>query len=256
MMHAILKKIIALLFSSIFLVHLVASPVFADGMIMPPPDYWVYQSEQKAVVYFQNDVETLVLSIKFQGDAKDFAWIIPVPAKPSVEKAREDLFENLEELTSSFLSRSGIKKQLYTGLSEEENPTAVTVWETKKIDIYETSVLSSTSSRALQKWLENNHYAYPKTYEYLLREYIDDGWFFVAVKIDTSVEPTIASQKLKSGHAAPLKLTFNTTQPIYPMKISQVTYSPAPTPPPTPPHPYPSPLCPTRLSPPSGPSSP
>ncbi|MBU1110391.1 DUF2330 domain-containing protein [Patescibacteria group bacterium] len=230
-MSRLIKKVLIFLFGSIYLFVALAGSAQADGMVMPPPSHWVYQSDQKAVIYHQGNTETMVISIKFRGDAEDFAWIVPVPSRPVVDKAREDLFENLDELTKA----SDYRIMALGGkFSSESADASVIVWETKKIDIYEIAVLSSTNSGALREWLTKNGYQYPSDYEYLLREYIEDNWFFVAVKVDTSIEPSIAEQKLKSGHAAPLKFTFTTSQPIYPMRISAVTYTPRPTPTPTP----------------------
>lgn len=190
-------------------------------MVLPPPDYWVRESDQKAVVYYEDGIETLVLSITFAGDAKDFAWVIPVPNRPQVEKAQEDLFKNLAELTQE--SR-GVPVPMtgLGGVELEAYKEQVTVWETKKIDIYEITVLSATESGALSEWLNQHGYLYPTAYQYLLNEYISDQWFFVAVKVDTSTEPSVAESKLKSGHAAPLKLVFQAKQPIYPLKLSAV----------------------------------
>lgn len=211
------RIIIALL----FLLPFFSTSAFADGMVIPPQDYWVRESDQKAVVYYEKGIETLVLSIKFSGDAQDFAWVIPAPNRPEVEKAREDLFTNLEELTQP--RWDGLVPMLETmGGGGKSLPEPVIVWETKKIDIYEITVLSSTDSDALAKWLNEHGYLYPTSYRYLLNEYIDDGWFFVAVKVDTSMEPSVAESKLKTGHAAPLKLTFEAKQPIYPLKLSSV----------------------------------
>lgn len=232
-MARFVRRLVAFCITFSFILGVLSSSVSADGMVIPPRDHWVYQSDQKGVIYFEDGQETLVLSMKFRGDAEDFAWVIPVPSRPTVEKSREDLFENLERLTRySYRRGPGIMQS--AGFEAAIDKSEVTVWETKKIDIFEIAVLSSSDSGALREWLAQNDYAYPESYEYLLREYIDDGWFFVAVKVDTSVESSLASSRLKTGHAAPLELTFATEQPVYPMKITAVTYAPKPTPTPTP----------------------
>jgi hypothetical protein len=32
----------------------------ADGMIIPPPGYWMYETDQKAVIVHENGIETLM----------------------------------------------------------------------------------------------------------------------------------------------------------------------------------------------------
>ena len=201
----------------------VPSVTLADGMVMPPIDQWIQETDQKAVIFYDKGVETMVISIAFQGDAEDFAWIVPTPSKPTVKKGSDELFTNLESLT-------GYSDIYYNdslapfGAIQESTKSEVTVVETKKIDYYDVTVLSSTDNDSLTKWLNDNGYNFPTAASYILNDYINNGWYFVAMKIDPeSLGWTDVEGQLRSGHATPVSLSFTTENIVYPMKISSVT---------------------------------
>ena len=217
-MLKILKKILLIL-----LVGLFPASSLADGFIVHPPGYPVYETDQKAVIFYEANQETIILSAAFRGQAKDFAWIIPTPNRPKVEKSSDELFVSLDELTRTkrdwekpipLINEGGITQKPYT---------PVTVWENKKIEYYNISILSADNSHNLVNWLNKNGYHYPKEYDYILDDYIDNHWFFVAAKIDLNIihEQNI-NQQIKTGHIIPLKINFTTSKIVYPLRISSI----------------------------------
>lgn len=193
----------------------------ADGMIVPPPYRKVSETAQKAVIWHDGITETLILSINFKGDAEDFGWIIPVPAKPEVSKASDELFTALEELTVPKVPRYKTPLGI-GGYMEAPQKSTVQIIETKRVDIYDITVLKSGTSADLATWFSENNYPYPRDAEYILDNYIDNGWYFVAAKISTKALGYKTSQQLREGHATPLKLVFRSEKIIYPLKISSV----------------------------------
>ncbi|MFA5069967.1 MAG: DUF2330 domain-containing protein [Patescibacteria group bacterium] len=216
-----MKKIIIIFGLLLILVPIKTS---ADGMIVPMPDYYMYESDQRAVILYEGgtQTETMVLSVKFQGNAKDFAWIIPVPNQPEITKGSDTLFTAVSELTQgNYYNYYGASE---LGLGSTRNVTQdVSVVETKKVDYYDITTLTSTDSQALVKWLNDNGYPYPAGSEYIFNSYITNNWYFVALKIDTTaLAGTAATTDLREGHATPLKLTFKAKNLVYPLKISSV----------------------------------
>ena len=47
------------------------SSVFADGGYFPEPGYWVRPGEQQAVILYENNVETMMVTSSFQGNSKN-----------------------------------------------------------------------------------------------------------------------------------------------------------------------------------------
>ncbi len=194
----------------------------ADGGVFPPPYYRVAESSQKAVIFYDKGKETLVLSIAFKGDAKDFGWVIPVPQRPEVTKGSDEIFTSIQEITGKYrrFGYTDVMQFSMMGATKEEE---VTVVETKKIDYYEIAVLSATDSNALAKWLSDNGYQYPEEAAYILNDYVNNQWYFVAVKISPEAQGADEVMNgLKEGHAVPLKLEFNSEAIIYPLRISAI----------------------------------
>ena len=212
------KKIIFSLFVCALFLPLLSN---ADGMVIPPLNYYTWETSQKAAIFYESatQTETLQVSMTFSGNAKDFAWIIPVPSQPSVEKGSQTLFTALETLTGYSYSYDYAMPafESTTALDKE-----VTVVEQKAVDYYDVSVLSATDAKALSKWLNENGYQYPEKYAYIFNDYINNGWYFVAAKIAPDlVDSTAIASQLYGGTATPLQFTFSTANIVYPMKISQ-----------------------------------
>lgn len=193
----------------------------ADGMVLPPPDRYVYETGQKAVIFYEKGVETLVLSTSFKGDADDFAWVIPTPQKPEVNKSSDELFSSLEKLTAPQVDYNR-PQPLYLGAAGGLEEKSVQIIETKKIDYYDITVLKAGDKEALVKWLNDHEYQFPENSSYILDSYITDKWYFTAVKIDASSTSSGVEAQLREGHAIPLQLVFKTDKPVYPLKISSV----------------------------------
>ncbi|MFH1171278.1 MAG: DUF2330 domain-containing protein [bacterium] len=215
----ILKYFALLLLLTAFVVP---TATFADGMIISPPQYPVYESEQRAVIQYDatSQTETLIVTMRFQGTADDFAWILPVPSTPTVTKGSAEVFTSLENLIyNSSRSSKGALDYATGGVANA--PESVSIINREKIDYYDITTLSSTDSSALTTWLNENGYTFPSTSSYILNTYITNKWRFVAVKFDLSAVAK-AESDLRSGYAVPLKLVFHTPNPVFPLRISSV----------------------------------
>ena len=193
----------------------------ADGGIFPPPDYVMYETDQKAVIFYENGLETLILSASFRGDAKDFGWVIPTPSRPEVSKSSDELFTALDELTrveEDYLRPLSFDEAYQVGLKSAN----VYIVETKKIEYYDITVLTADNPDALADWLDENNYQFPTGASYILDSYVDNGWYFTAIKIDTEAISSGVSQQLRQGHMIPLQLKFSTDKIVYPLKISSL----------------------------------
>ena len=204
--------------AAVFLIPLF---VLADGGIFPPPDYYMYETDQRAMIFYENKTETLVLSATFRGDAKDFGWIIPTPSRPDVSKSSDELFISLDELTrtqQTYPMPLDIDDAYRTGQNTED----VYIVETKKVEYYDIAVLTAGDSKALADWLSKNNYQFPTTSSYVLDSYIDNDWYFTAVKINTELINQSVGRQLREVHMIPLELKFSSDKIVYPLKISSV----------------------------------
>lgn len=211
--------------SSILILSLLStnSNVFAASIIYHP-SYPVYQREQKAVIYYdeRTNLETLVVSTTFKGSAKNFGWVIPVPTSPAVDEAKDDVFVSLEDLTKPKYGANPSPLHKIAGLESSRVPNTATVkvLETKNIDVYTVSVLDPSDKNSLKEWLEQNGYTIPKSADFVMGEYISQRYFFVAAKINTEALGPFVEGQLRDGHINPLKITFRTSQIVYPIKLT------------------------------------
>ncbi|MEA3229721.1 MAG: DUF2330 domain-containing protein, partial [archaeon] len=219
----IAKKVILLFAVCAIFFSTLAFVANADGIIVSPPSRRMFETDQKAVIFFEDGMENLILSISFHGDAGDFAWIVPTPARPEVEKSIDTLFTRLDELTKPEYPISQREPMmLHNGLGADTAEKGVTVIETKKIDYYDISVLEASDNQSLYNWLNDHGYRFAQAGNYIIDEYIQKGWYFTAVKIDSDRQ-NLAQGQMSSGHAIPLKLSFATDQIVYPLKISSLS---------------------------------
>ncbi|MFH1890806.1 MAG: DUF2330 domain-containing protein [Candidatus Kuenenbacteria bacterium] len=211
------------LFCILLLTFIISSPlvVFADGMMIAPPDRYIWETDQKAVIFHKNGMETLVLSVTFSGNAEDFAWIVPTASRPEVSKSSDELFTSLDELTRimpDYPKSTGLGHMNRADVMEQ----GVVVIETKQVEYYDISVLAADDSKALVQWLNENGYEYPEEGRYILQSYIDNNWYFTAIKVIDEYAALNVERQFRDGHAIPLRLDFKTEKIVYPLKISSV----------------------------------
>lgn len=198
------------------------TPAKADGGIFYPPGYYTAETTQKAFIYYSGQTENLVIVSSFKGNAKDFAWIIPTPSLPTIDKAKTGLFNNLSEITHA----AGALGPVYGvgfGLSGSLKSAPVEVVSEKTVGNYDTAVLKATDENALAIWLSNHGYSFPKDKSANLKSYVDEGWYFAIAKIRPElVSSTEVANQLSEGTLTPLRLTFQTDKIIYPMKLTGI----------------------------------
>lgn len=219
------KILIRIVSQSIVLLALVFSATLAraDGGIFPPDRYYSQETSQKAFIYYQNQMEDLVVSTSFRGNSDKFAWVVPTPSQPEINKSDSALFTKLNEIVVGPNTGPDIVYSLGGATSTPKN-SAVQVVEQKTVDIYDTAVLKASDQNALANWLKDNNYSYPTDQSDLLQSYIDNNWYFTVAKIQNALagNANIQSQ-LSSGTLTPLRLTFKTDKIIYPMLLTKAT---------------------------------
>jgi len=228
------KKLIAApLVAILFLLAMTAAPVLADGGFFPDSMYRdLYESAQKAVILYGNCTgnytgnctgnctEHLILSVSFEGDAEDFAWVIPVPNMPEIAVTEAELFWELSDFTARGLPSGGGGFGCFGGAAPSPGD-GVDVIEEKVVGPYATAILSATNATALADWLNANGYVFPEEGEEIVSQYIEKEWYFVATKINAVEEDT--GYALAEGAIEPIVLSFASNETVYPLRISSLS---------------------------------
>ena len=213
--------IAAPLIAVLFLLSMPATPVLADGCLFPDSMYRdLYESAQKAVILYGNNTEHLILSVSFEGDAEDFAWVIPLPAKPEIAVTDAELFWELSDFTATEIPSPGIGCMPFGGMSPGDQE-GVDVIEEQVVGPYATAILSATNATALVDWLNTNGYIFPEDGEEIVNEYIEKEWYFVATKINAVEEDT--GYTLAEGAIEPIVLSFASDEIVYPLRITSLS---------------------------------
>jgi len=180
-----------------------STTALADGGFFIDIGKDIYQPSQKAVILYADGREDLILSVRYEGNADDFAWVVPVPSRPNVEVADPELFWELANLTREMVLYES--DGFLPGMGSHEGP-GVDVLEEKVVGPYDVAILSAENPAALTDWLNSNGYSFPESGERIVEEYIRNRWYFVASKISTGKE----ASGLAEGTIEPLILSFET----------------------------------------------
>jgi len=214
-----MKKIFYLILIFIIVNFCVFSISLADGGLFTPLDRDIYEPNQLAMIVFDDMVEKIIFQVDYEGDAEDFAWVIPVPGYPKLFPVEDEIFYELHELTKPAPSWSfGCGWGMFPTAPGDEG---VYIWEENQVGIYYTTTLSASDPNSLVEWLNNNGYAFPIEGQEILDYYVQKNWFFVAMKIQ--LEEAINSSENYTGAIQPIGIMFFSDEMIYPLKISALS---------------------------------
>jgi hypothetical protein len=224
----------------------------------PPPTLERTGAQRTYVMHRQipgvGGVETMALRPGFTGNVEDFGMLIPFPSPPAIRKIEDDTFTHLEnavdppEMTVEIYqpmpvsrSRSGVGGMLAMKSSaapEAEGMAAlgymdVNVVRQEAVGMYEVAVLEAGSPKALQKWMDDNGYAYPEGMDETVKDYVAASWCFVAIKAKVGgaegatphpgMRTADTSRPVGSpfdGHVQGMAFRFLTDTPVVPMRLS------------------------------------
>lgn len=212
---------------------LTAGAALADGMFITPPGSFMYEPVQQAFIEWDAAAETEALTIlpAFYGDASGFAWIVPVPGLPQLELADRELFYDLESVTSPvYRWRDGNWNCLGDRGYDVVAPSydGVQIIDSETIGYYQTMILSSDSAPALLDSLTAWGFLHPGNIDAAsaaINDYVERSWYFVTMQVDSDALDEYYyggyyDAPYYYGGLDPIRLTFGTAAPVYPMKIS------------------------------------
>jgi len=197
-----------------------ASDLYADGCFVWNKGADLNEPSQKAVISWRNGTEVMILQVKYEGPAEDFAWIIPLPAPPKLHAVEADKSPFAEiSLYTQQRARWGLRGREE---ADREQKQGVTVLQRKVVGVYDIAVLAADDAGALSGWLNKNGYAFPKDRNDVLEHYTKKRWVYAAMRIDRKALHSDEIKKLKTGELQPVRFTFAARQMVYPLRISSV----------------------------------
>jgi len=214
-----MKKIFCLILIFIIVNFYVFSISLADGGLFTQLYRDIYEPNQLAMIVFDDMVEKIIFQIDYEGDAEDFAWVIPVPGYPKLFPVEDEIFYELHELTQPPPPWGfGCGWGMMPGAPSDEG---VHIWEENQVGIYHTTTLSASDPNSLVEWLNDNGYAFPIEGQEILDYYVQKQWFFVAMKIQS--DEIVNNSEYYAGAIQPIGIMFFSDEMIYPLKISALS---------------------------------
>lgn len=178
----------------------------------------VQQAERIILAVNANAGEiTAYVQINYEGDAADFAWVLPVPNNPTIDVAETTSFDALQTLTEPRLIFPPRPDCFALSTGTGGGAPGTTVLQAGTIGPYEFAVIEDKDPAALVAWLRDNGYAVEPQQEPLIKSYTDGGMVFVAMKLQGGK----GTQDIQ-----PVALTFKSTEIMIPMRLAAVAAKP------------------------------
>jgi hypothetical protein len=184
------------------------------------------QVSERILFVDHGDSVTTHVQIAYTGTAADFAWILPVPSRPSLAISHNELFRQLGSATRpEFLLEWGegvddcglLFPQFRFEDALETADGGVTVVAEERVGPYETVVLTADDAEAVIDWLVDNGYQLGTLGPQLLAPYIDGGMHFLALRLAPDRE---------LGDLQPIAMTYAADTPMIPIQLTAIATEP------------------------------
>ncbi|MFX4295082.1 DUF2330 domain-containing protein [Streptomyces bohaiensis] len=196
-------------------------------------------TEESSVVVWDGDgTQQIVMRLTVDGDASAAAWVMPVPNRAEVTLAEPELFTELERVTAA---GQRVDRYLWprpgdwpraapdaAGAPEGAAPPVAVVGR-ERLGPFDVARLTAEEPAALADWLAENGFALSGRLAAAVEPYVAEGWEYVAVRlVPAGAEDAAAGEDAEgggpvlSGPLEPLRLTFATERPVYPMRLSRL----------------------------------
>lgn len=212
--------ILSMLACACTLLLLLPSLALADGGMIPIGDTFIYEPGQKAIIGWNGNQETLILSTDVYADSHTAVLrIIPLPSQPAIQQGNFDSFVRIGELLDEHSARRYHWWDCPGGM--EEGTTGVEIVFHEKIGAHDIWVVKANDAGEFVKWADDflvrNEIDYAISspdLESLVEDYIEaDTSIFVFDLIELVPDPRSVE---------PIVYHFETDCLYYPLTISSV----------------------------------
>lgn len=191
----------------------------------------VQEGERILFVVDRDDARIdVVVNIQYQGEASEFAWILPLSAPPSdVRVVPSRVFGTFDQLTAPVFRPTFERDGACVGdrgadfgsdealaASDGTNGNGgspVQVLSRENVGPYETVVLDAPTGTEAAEWLTDNGYGVPPGSVPLLSSYIMRGDVLIALRLTNQVGV---------NDVQPIWITMPTAEPCVPLRLTQV----------------------------------
>lgn len=192
------------------------------------------QAGEQIVFRQEGDQVTAMVLIQYQGDAKDFSWVVPVPGIPEFAVGSDLVFPALEQATRAqfrldiegapcpspdfpLFGFPGSNGNNANGSFDFASEDGVQILKETAVGPFDIVVVTSDDPEAMAIWLKENDYDLTERGSELIAPYVADGMNFVAVRLQ---------QNQGVGDIKPLIMRYDSDQPMVPIRLTAVAAMP------------------------------
>jgi hypothetical protein len=192
----------------------VASPAAACacGAPAPRPGQDVVVDRELAILSWDGQRERIELILDMLTGSDDVGLIFPTPAPATVTAGDRDTFARIEEA----IAPKQVVVDDWWATDGGDGATAggpPAVLDQVQLGPVQATTLAADDAAGLGAWLDENGYGIRPEIAEGLQDYVDRGWYFVALKL-TSAAPL-------DGLLDPVRFTFDSDRLVYPMALSR-----------------------------------
>jgi hypothetical protein len=217
-----------------------AGPAWAFcGFYVAQADAKLFNKSSKVVLARDGEKTAITMANDYQGDAKEFAVVIPVPTfieRKQIGIVDMPTIDHLDAFTAprlveyhdndpcapapplpAAMARRGSAQMLAFAQDAAGRYRGVTVEATYDVGEYDVSILSARESDGLVNWLTDNGYRIPAGAEAVLGSYIKQNMRFFVAKVNLDRMKLIGA-----GYLRPLQVRYDTAKFMLPLRLGTV----------------------------------
>lgn len=208
------------------------------GLYVAKTDRKLFNKGSEVIIVRDGNNTVLTMSNDFEGDAKDFAMVVPVPIvikKSDIKIADQSVFDILNAYSAprlveyydenpcnsdKFYKMESMVDSAPMANASEKDVEKSAVKNKVKIEAsytvgeYDILVLSAKESDGLQNWLTENGYKIPENAKEVLTPYIKSNTKFFVAKVNLKNQKKIGAEKLR-----PLQIKFSSPKFMLPIRL-------------------------------------
>ncbi len=242
MMQSLIRSVMSIVLAIVVLFTGV-SPAWAFcGFYVAKADAKLYNKASQVAIARAGDRTVLTMANDYQGDAKDFAIVVPVPTvlkQEQVHVAESKVLERLDAFSAPrlveyfdadpcavpdrFAAFDGapMPQSAPAGRAELKLERAkslgVTIEEKFSVGEYDILILGAKESDGLQTWLQENGYKLPQGANQLLKPYIRQKLKFFVAKVNLEKFDAAGFARLR-----PLQIAYESPRFMLPIRLGMM----------------------------------
>ncbi len=231
------QLILKLLFSIATLVMTANSYAFC-GFYAARAGSTLYNQSSKVVIAQDGQYQSVTMASDFEGNAKDFAMVVPVPQilkRNQINVVDNNIITHLDNYTAprlvEYFDRSPCKPQVQYRMAPVASPAlmakvkreqgadslGVKIEAKYAVGVYDILLLSAQQSNGLVTWLKQNQYQLPKGAEPVINSYLAMGMKFFVAKVNMQRQAKTGFSYLK-----PIRINYHSAKYMLPIRLGML----------------------------------